>query len=168
MQPSVADWGVGRGEHLAPPPPQESSMRIKKMTALQKLHLLKCWLPGGGMSLLPPPPSVSSLENEDNTIFQESDHSTIHCLQKLSNRRPRSPQLCSTPHPSTPHPILTTYPPHTPPSPSPPKMWVAWEASSNWREGPNLPWLENLSHLQQTFSSSLKYELTSEQSSIRK
>ena len=129
MQPSVADWGEGWGEHLAPPP-QESSMRIKKMTALQKLHILNkkgqvLVAGGGGRSLLPPPPSVSSLENEDNTIFQESNHSTIHCLQKLSNRRPRSPQLCSTPHPSTPHPILTTYPPHTPPSPSPPKMWVA-------------------------------------------
>ena len=114
--------------------------------------------------------AISFKHTTQASLTAQNPHTstTIHCLQKLSNRRPRSPQLCSTPHPSTPHPILTTYPPHTPPSPSPPKMWVAWEASSNWREGPNLPWLENLSHLQQTFSSLLKYELTREQSSTRK
>ena len=114
--------------------------------------------------------AISFKHTTQASLTAQNPHTstTIHCLQKLSNRRPRSPQLCSTPHPSTPHPILTTYPPHTPPSPSPPKMWVAWEASSNWRKGPNLPWLENLSHLQQTFSSLLKYELTREQSSTRK
>jgi len=54
----VADWGEGRGEHLAPP--QESSMRIKKMTALQKLHILNkkgqvLVARGGGEEFAPPP-----------------------------------------------------------------------------------------------------------------
>ena len=119
MQPSVADWGEGRGEHLAPPPPQESSMRIKKMTALQKLHLLNkkrtsAGCRGGGGVCSPPLPPWAPWKTKTTLSLKKATTPPFTVYRNYQTDAPAAPNYAQPPTPQPPTPSSPPTP-HTPP-----------------------------------------------------